>query len=127
MFKISKKSKVGKYPCPVCGYGLDYPADDFNICPSCGVEFGYETAGRSYHELRQEWVDRGAIWASRVITKPRSWNPYLQMNAARLWYATPFLIQKIQTPNVKEQEEPMVILSPNWNVRDGARLSIVIT
>lgn len=92
LFKIGHKRRGGEYPCPVCGFGLDYPPDDFVICPSCGVEFGYETAGRSFYQLREEWVNSGAHWASRVITEPDNWNPYLQMSNQRLLYSLPFRI-----------------------------------
>jgi hypothetical protein len=120
MFKV-KKTRSGRYPCPVCGFLLHYPADDFNICPSCGVEFGYETAGRSYDQLRQEWVNSGALWASRVIPEPPSWNPYVQMNAAGLFYLPPFTVENVARP-----DEFMEILKPEWRMPDGARVSIVI-
>src|SRR5215471_10595632 len=89
MFTLKKNSE-GRHPCPVCGFGLKYPPDDFNICPSCGVEFGYETAGRSFHDLRQEWVDAGAHWSSQVHHPPNNWNPWLQLNEAKLIYNAPF-------------------------------------
>jgi hypothetical protein len=75
--KIAKQKR--RYACPVCGYALEYPPNDFNICPSCGVEFGYETAGRSFEELRREWVNTGARWASRVDPRPKNWNPWMQL------------------------------------------------
>jgi hypothetical protein len=72
---------------------LEYPPDDFNICPSCGVEFGYETAGRTFTELRQEWVVTGARWASRVDRPPSGWNPWLQLINGGYSYALPFKVQ----------------------------------
>jgi hypothetical protein len=72
-----------KYLCPICGYLMSYPADDFNICPSCGVEFGYETIDRSYSDLRKEWLASGANWASRVVPVPQNWNPYRQLKNFR--------------------------------------------
>ena len=89
MFNLTKSQREPRYPCPVCGFPLKYPPEDFNICPSCGVEFGYETAGRSFYELRQEWVDSGAHWASRVHDKPRNWNPWIQLETAHLSYFRP--------------------------------------
>ena len=71
-----------KYPCPVCGYQMDHPATDFNICPSCGVEFGYSDAGRSYDDLRGIWIHTGLQWSSRVVRKPKDWSPYRQMMRA---------------------------------------------
>jgi hypothetical protein len=68
-----------RYPCPVCAYPLEHPPADFNICPSCGVEFGYSDAGRTYGELRDEWLKYGARWSSTVEPPPIGWNPYLQI------------------------------------------------
>src|ERR1700689_5481746 len=86
MHAITKQQR--RYLCPVCGYALEYPTDNFNICPSCGVEFGYETAGRSFEELRKEWTATGARWASRVDKPPKNWNPWVQLLAAN--YPLPF-------------------------------------
>jgi hypothetical protein len=92
MFKVNK-TRSQRYPCPVCGFPLKYPADDFNICPSCGVEFGYETAGRSFDELRREWTTTGARWASRVYPQPNGWNPWAQLLNAGFAYALPFHVE----------------------------------
>ena len=43
------------------------------------MEFGYETAGRSFSELRREWIATGARWASRVCPTPDGWNPWMQL------------------------------------------------
>jgi hypothetical protein len=110
MFKVGHKRRSGENPCPVCGFGLDYPPNDFVICPSCGVEFGYETAGRSYYEIRDEWVRSGAHWASRVIPEPLAWNPYLQMLDHNLSYTLPFSYSPTPLPEVIEE----VDLVPNW-------------
>jgi hypothetical protein len=75
-----------KYPCPVCGYRMDDLPQDYNICPSCGTEFGYHDAGRTYEELRQAWLKLGADWWSTVDEKPRGWNPYIQLFEAGLAY-----------------------------------------
>jgi len=56
------------FPCPICGFpDLDEPPYDsdgenpsFDICPCCGIEFGYEDCGRSHSELRvldQAWYE----------------------------------------------------------------------
>lgn len=72
---MSKKS----YICPVCGYLLTYPPEDFNICPSCGVEFGAETTVYSILDLRQNWLMHGATWSSKVVKPPRDWDPLIQL------------------------------------------------
>jgi hypothetical protein len=59
------------YHCRVCGLGFDEPpwgedgkTASFDLCPCCGVEFGYEdatpVAARRY---REEWLKNGAVWA----------------------------------------------------------------
>ena len=58
---------------------MRYPARDWNICPSCGTEFGYEDVGRSYEELRVAWQARGANWWSQVELPPPGWNATIQL------------------------------------------------
>lgn len=70
----------------MCGFGLAYPPDDFVICPSCGVEFGYETAGRSFSVLRDEWIASGARWASHVVAPPPGWDAWNQLTEAGYIY-----------------------------------------
>jgi hypothetical protein len=65
--------------CPVCGYGMDRPPADFNICPSCETEFGYSDSGTHYDELRMAWLEDGAPWRSAVVSKPDGWNGYVQL------------------------------------------------
>lgn len=68
------------YLCPVCGYSsLPRPADDYLICPSCGVEFGYDDSVASHEELRKEWIEKGMPWAVSSISKPEGWNPVEQI------------------------------------------------
>lgn len=70
-----------KYLCPVCGYPMDDPPSDYNICPSCGTEFGYHDSGTSHEELRRQWVNSGAEWWSPVDQPPERWDPYEQLQA----------------------------------------------
>jgi len=47
------------YTCPVCFYSeLDFNPlkKDYDICPSCGTEFGLDDFDESYLELREKWV-----------------------------------------------------------------------
>jgi hypothetical protein len=74
--------------CPVCGYnGLHEPAYDrfgcssFEICPCCGVEFGYQDARRSHESLRAEWVAKGMPWHSHVKVPPPGWDPAQQLRS----------------------------------------------
>jgi hypothetical protein len=79
------------FGCPVCGYhGLTEPPHDahgcasFQICPSCGTEFGYDDAAKSHAALRKAWLDGGARWTSRVIAMPPNWDGYSQLAASGL-------------------------------------------
>jgi hypothetical protein len=68
--------------CPVCGYpNLDYPAMDplsgnpsFDICPSCGCEFGYDDATIQVKDsYRKRWIKNGAVWFKPEL-KPQNWS-----------------------------------------------------
>jgi len=73
---------MSEYVCHVCGYpNLDEPpwGDDgktpsFNICPCCGVEFGYEdSTEKAKRNYRKEWLQKGAKWFDDEY-KPKNWD-----------------------------------------------------
>ena len=74
--------------CRVCGYLLDSPpwGDDgssptFEICPCCGVEFGYEDCtAQAAKNYRQGWIEEGAEWFEAKL-KPDDWNLHRQLAA----------------------------------------------
>lgn len=73
-----------KYTCPVCGYdSLSRPADDYNICPSCGTEFGVDDIEYALEELRANWAHNGYQWHSSVIAHPLNWNPIRQLERVK--------------------------------------------
>ncbi|MDE0547415.1 hypothetical protein [Microbacterium sp. C7(2022)] len=57
--------------CRVCGYepadapwGADGTEPSWEICPCCGVEFGYEDASAAgVRKYRERWVAAGAPWS----------------------------------------------------------------
>ena len=57
--------------CRVCGFrsatppwGSDGRQPSFEICPSCGVEWGYEDGSpESARRYRAQWLADGAPWA----------------------------------------------------------------
>lgn len=83
--------------CPVCGFaGLAAPpwtqdgASD-EICPSCGIQFGYDdaaggdVAGRteSHRTWRSRWVSAGMSWWSQGQAAPDGWDPVAQLRSIR--------------------------------------------
>lgn len=68
------------YMCPVCGFGaMTKPPADYNICPCCGTEFGYDDLRHPWEELREAWLSKGAPWFSRQTPAPEGWNPVKQL------------------------------------------------
>ena len=69
-----------KYTCPVCGYDkMTEPPEGYYICPSCGTEFGNDDTLFTHEELRDLWVEHGAVWFSRATRPDYNWNPYQQL------------------------------------------------
>jgi hypothetical protein len=79
--------------CPACGYaGLDKPAwteaggGSQEICPSCGIQFGYDDAlaGRAdarwafYRGWAGHWRQAGMRWWS-PRDPPEGWDPEAQL------------------------------------------------
>jgi len=79
---MSAEAKLQKFLCPVCGFNMDDPPANYNICPSCGTEFGYDDFSRKHEALRDEWVKAGARWFSKYQKEPANWNPISQMAVA---------------------------------------------
>ena len=79
---------MDKYICHVCGYsnldeppyGLDGSIASFDICPCCGVEFGYEDCQlSSYERYKNEWIISGSNWFDEEL-KPSNWNLEKQLS-----------------------------------------------
>ena len=79
--------------CPVCGFDLGFKAWDGaspsdEICPSCGIQFGYNDAAggdvlrrRAIHaEWRAKWVANGKPWSSIGSPSPSGWDPDEQLS-----------------------------------------------
>jgi hypothetical protein len=66
--------------CRVCGlklqsppWGLDGASPEFDYCPCCGVEFGYEDATLAgIRSFRKKWLASGAIW-NDPSARPEHW------------------------------------------------------
>ncbi len=77
-----------KYTCPVCGYPKlkETPrprggGGSYEICPSCGFQFGVsdEDRGLSYSKWREQWRAGGMQWSSQR-KPPKGWNPIAQLS-----------------------------------------------
>ena len=76
-----------KHTCPVCGYPklkeaprTQHGGGSYEICPSCGFQFGVsdDDRGFTYEQWRVKWQADGMKWSSeRKI--PRGWNPTAQV------------------------------------------------
>jgi len=62
--------------CAVCGYEMEDPPRDYNICPCCGTEFGHHDVNASVSDLRSTWLQTGPKWWSTVTPEPENWNPF---------------------------------------------------
>lgn len=74
------------YRCPVCGWpGLELPPHpaSYEICPSCGFEFGVtdDDEGETYESWRAQWVERGMPWSSPIEPAPPGWDAAAQLAA----------------------------------------------
>lgn len=77
---LTELSEVqGGYTCPVCGFAMANPPLDFNICPSCGTEFGNDDVEWTVEQLRAAWFDSGSRWWSRAQPRPKGWKAYQQV------------------------------------------------
>lgn len=83
-------SENDRFTCPACGFpGLtEEPRSrttgggSYEICPSCGFEFGVtdDDRGFTYEQWRERWIGNGMPWNSVGIEPaPAEWNPREQL------------------------------------------------
>ena len=80
--------------CPVCGYPdleeqprSDSTGGSYEICPSCGIQFGYsdEAGGDKdarkelYRRWREEWIKAGMTWDKGRTKPPIGWDAREQL------------------------------------------------
>lgn len=85
------------YICPVCGYQHlheqprgEKTGGSQEICPSCGIQFGYDDeAGGDpvrrlevYERWRRDWIASGMKWQMEGHPQPANWNPVEQLRLA---------------------------------------------
>jgi rubredoxin len=82
-----------KYACSVCGWpGLAEPprsasgGGSYEICPSCGFQFGVtdDDEGISEAKWRARWIKAGMKWSSVARPAPKKWDARRQLARARL-------------------------------------------
>ena len=92
--------------CPCCGYPvLQEPprsasgGGSYEICPSCGFQFGVsdDDNGYTYTSWREQWKKWGMPWSSKGIAPPNDWNPESQLASLRLKKAKGLPKQKSST------------------------------
>lgn len=75
------------HQCPVCGYPkLAEPprpktgGGSYEICPSCGFQFGVsdDDQGFTYEAWRAKWRRAGMPWSSQQ-ERPRGWDAAAQL------------------------------------------------
>jgi hypothetical protein len=75
------------HKCPVCGYPKLTEAPrtragggSYEICPSCGFQFGVsdDDGGFTYEQWREKWRDAGMKWSSNQKV-PVDWDPETQL------------------------------------------------
>lgn len=76
--------------CPVCGYS--HLAEEirgrggwsYEICPSCGFQFGVDDErGITYEAWREAWVEGGMKWWDDSMPQPEDWDPAKQLSALK--------------------------------------------
>jgi hypothetical protein len=74
--------------CPICGFSALVQAPrtssgggSYEICPSCGFQFGVtdDDRGYTYEQWRAEWRKRGMPWDNRSSSPPPDWDPVEQL------------------------------------------------
>jgi hypothetical protein len=81
---------VRVHDCPACGFeGLGEPPWDesgnpsYDICPCCGMQFGYYDSGRReelfYAGWRVRWLVEGGRWWSKGTKPPPGWSAEAQV------------------------------------------------
>ncbi len=87
-----KTATLPNHLCPACGYVLDFPpwngpSSSDEICPCCGIHFGYDDAtGGSpgerqavYARWRHIWISNGMKWFSRWRRPRPDWDAREQL------------------------------------------------
>ena len=85
-------SETQLHRCPACGTALDFApwhggSSSDEICPCCGIQFGYDDAAggdaerrrQVYDSWREKWIAGGMQWTSTGRAAPSDWDPKRQL------------------------------------------------
>src|SRR5262245_57311191 len=76
------------YTCPCCGYPalrepprLPNGGGSYEICPSCGFQFGVsdDDEGFTFATWRARWKAQGTPWSSKGIPRSVGWDAEAQL------------------------------------------------
>ena len=103
------------YTCPVCAYsGMPYPAEEGNICPCCGTEFGFDDGmGVTFRQLRDQWVAQHVPWFSPIDAPPRTWDGIQQLVLAEYEFTRPLWLVVASVQRTPVRFEGNYINSPS--------------
>lgn len=111
-----------RYTCPVCAYSrMPYPAEEGNICPCCGTEFGYDDSmGITFRDLRDRWVSLHTPWFSPLPedAPPPMWNGVVQLLRADYDFSWPEWL-----PTADQDPEPVRPAGPRVATRGFATVA----
>jgi predicted RNA-binding Zn-ribbon protein involved in translation (DUF1610 family) len=80
-----------QFVCPVCGYddlhddpSPSYGGGSYEICESCGFQFGVsdDSDGYTFDQWRRNWAAAGMAWASKN-PRPPGWDPVAQLEGLK--------------------------------------------
>jgi hypothetical protein len=97
---------VNEKLCTVCGYEMEEGPRHYNICPSCGTEFGLHDVNSTIDNLRKAWIEGGARWYSTAVPQPQGWKPAVQL--ARLLFSGDYVATE-QRGEVKIPNSPQIV------------------
>ena len=103
---------VNENTCPVCGYQMSEPANNYNVCSSCGTEFGVSDVNSSLADLRDAWLESGPTWWSKAEEMPENWNPLKQMEDAGISMKRP--VASVETSVSTTSVSVFIVGAANW-------------
>ena len=125
------------YVCPVCGYPClkerprgDTTGGSYEICPSCGFQFGVtdEDQGYTFSEWRQNWIKKGMPWSSVACPPPQDWDPERQLERSQpAVHQDPIVRDERRSPRARPRARPGRPTSASTRCRTSSRCAAART